>query len=90
MLARRKNMGEPFRAGADPKNSYPPPGTRPNGSPTPTAARPDCRSAPCEEASTVYFQPSYWSANTAWPTKIPLMLMSTRYVPMPNEEAARL
>jgi len=33
---------------------------------------------------------SYLSANTACPTAIPLMLMSTRYVPTPSEDAARL
>jgi hypothetical protein len=32
----------------------------------------------------------YLSANTALPTTDPLMLMSTRYVPTPSADAARL
>jgi hypothetical protein len=37
-----------------------------------------------------YFRSCYLSANTASPTTIPSMLMSTRYAPAPNEEVARL
>ena len=36
------------------------------------------------------FVSSYLRANTACPTITPLMLMSTLYVPTPNEAASRL